>query len=521
MDQDEGSLEASIQTLKDQLAQVETALEASSENEDLKKLKADMVQLITLTEETLLGVKKKRLMSMLDPSPKPDRPAVSTSSMDLEMAAFNVRSQSGAAINDDDREQEVDSGDDLPNLSGLKCRVPFSHHWGELSSHNAMILCADDAQENSVRVLFTHPTHRSMLPCPFYLEDKCKYSIDECRYSHGLSIKVSDLQEFLEPDLSTLKIESRCLAKDSDSVWYPAQVVDVDDQNHTFTVMFDADESTRVVELDSIVPRDFEEAENLDSEDASRAENSDPRQESLEEEDATPVYLWRPNSTNDALAGWESHTKGIASKLMAKMGYITGQGLGKNGEGRTLPVPIQLLPQGKSLDQIMALKEASGDKDMYDVLKQQNKSQKKKLFKETKQYDKSKQEEINVFDFINKKLKGHKGDLKSLVGRGCEKKKLAKSKSSSHISERDLHSRSDKHLNVQLLKTDEEIRSVKKEIQSVKSSIARNSGQKTVVDKCKAKLTSLETYLKQLQSSQTTISKHRRSRSEHKKMTIF
>lgn len=75
------------------------------------------------------------------------------------------------------------------------------------------------------------------------------------RYSHGLSIKVSDLQEFLEPDLSTLKIESRCLAKDSDSVWYPAQVVDVDDQNHTFTVMFDADESTRVVELDSIVPR--------------------------------------------------------------------------------------------------------------------------------------------------------------------------------------------------------------------------------------------------------------------------
>ena len=29
------------------------------------------------------------------------------------------------------------------------------------------------------------------------------------------------------------------------------------------------------------------------------------------------------------------------------MGYIYGQGLGKLGEGRVEPVPIQLIPQGK------------------------------------------------------------------------------------------------------------------------------------------------------------------------------
>lgn len=33
-------------------------------------------------------------------------------------------------------------------------------------------------------------------------------------------------------------------------------------------------------------------------------------------------------------------------KLMKKMGYIYGQGLGKTGEGRVEPVPIQLIPQG-------------------------------------------------------------------------------------------------------------------------------------------------------------------------------
>jgi len=31
---------------------------------------------------------------------------------------------------------------------------------------------------------------------------------------------------------------------------------------------------------------------------------------------------------------------------MARMGYVVGQGLGKNSEGRAQPVPIQLLPQG-------------------------------------------------------------------------------------------------------------------------------------------------------------------------------
>ena len=37
---------------------------------------------------------------------------------------------------------------------------------------------------------------------------------------------------------------------------------------------------------------------------------------------------------------------------MEKMGYIVGQGLGKNGEGRAEPVPIQLLPPGKNLNKL-------------------------------------------------------------------------------------------------------------------------------------------------------------------------
>ena len=39
---------------------------------------------------------------------------------------------------------------------------------------------------------------------------------------------------------------------------------------------------------------------------------------------------------------------------MTKMGYEPGKGLGKDGEGRVEPVPIQLLPQGTMLTSFSA-----------------------------------------------------------------------------------------------------------------------------------------------------------------------
>jgi hypothetical protein len=67
-------------------------------------------------------------------------------------------------------------------------------------------------------------------------------------------VKLSDIREYEEPDLSSLKIESRCLAKDSDQIWYPAQIVDSSSTDHTFTVKFDSNDATLVLEFDCIVP---------------------------------------------------------------------------------------------------------------------------------------------------------------------------------------------------------------------------------------------------------------------------
>lgn len=53
--------------------------------------------------------------------------------------------------------------------------------------------------------------------------------------------------------------------------------------------------------------------------------------------------------SSQPLGNWEQHTRGIGSRIMAQMGYITGTGLGKKADGRVQPVEATVLPAGKSL----------------------------------------------------------------------------------------------------------------------------------------------------------------------------
>ena len=54
-----------------------------------------------------------------------------------------------------------------------------------------------------------------------------------------------------------------------------------------------------------------------------------------------PIGQGSRRRLGERVGGWEVHEKGVASKLMAKMGYVRGSGLGKHAQGRTeiLPIP--------------------------------------------------------------------------------------------------------------------------------------------------------------------------------------
>ncbi|XP_047152451.1 tuftelin-interacting protein 11-like [Vigna umbellata] len=57
---------------------------------------------------------------------------------------------------------------------------------------------------------------------------------------------------------------------------------------------------------------------------------------------------YRKGVTNSANIGsFEEHTTGFGSKMMAKMGYMEGGGLGKNGQG--MAQPIEVIQRPKSL----------------------------------------------------------------------------------------------------------------------------------------------------------------------------
>lgn len=201
---DEETLEAAISAYGAQLQQVETALSAGldpSQQSDLLKLKEDLLQLIELTEASLVSVKKSRLLASLEDSNglQSDTPEAAAdtntanNSLDSEFTAFYNELGESSGSSSDNRERDevegqgVEDGEEEEEeeedaLSGTKVRAPYRTKWGTLEYHNAMVVGAEppDGEEAQVRVLYVYPTQKSMKPCPFYLEDKCRF-LDNCR----------------------------------------------------------------------------------------------------------------------------------------------------------------------------------------------------------------------------------------------------------------------------------------------------------------------------------------------------
>ncbi|KAK7119642.1 hypothetical protein R3I94_021462 [Phoxinus phoxinus] len=501
---DESSLEEAIKTYSAQLQQVDVALSAglgSAEQADLLKLKEDLQQLIELTESSLLSVRKSQLLASLEEHSTNQNATSLTQelALDDEFAAFNAElsKNSVEVIQNTEPEPEPEEED----ISGTKVCAPYRTSWGTLEYHNAMVVCHEEPEEEEearVRVFYLHPTHKSMKPCGFYLEGKCRF-MDNCRFSHGEVVCVSELRDFLEADISNMESGSACLAKHEDGIWYPARISEI--EGGFYTVKFNSLLlKEAVLEADGIIPP-------LRQDDYSSSSSSDSEDDQCDAGYAKVSIAEDMAQVNGAeFCGWEAHTRGIGSKLMLQMGYELGKGLGKTLSGRVEPVLAVVLPKGRSLDICAELTQrktaAAIAKDNPASRKPKAKQRKRKASTSTRH---------NVFDFLNSKLGGGSqpaSHSSSSSVTGAEAYRGGKSVKRS--------------LNVRLFQATEKVTQVEREIQQLTKSLKKRNGRDaTLISRMEEKLAASRKLLEQLKAQEQSIQREQTKADTHKKMTEF
>ncbi|NWS70970.1 ZGPAT protein, partial [Crotophaga sulcirostris] len=530
---DEESLEAAIQTYNAQLQQVELALGAGldpSQQSDLIQLQEDLKQLIELTESSLVSVRKSKLLATLDTSASSSSPAdlseqgtnPDSSAQDEEYAAFKeaiaeLGAEEKPSGNNDEISEIGEESDDKneskyseeeeeeeEELSGMKVKAPYYSSWGTLEYHNAMIVGTEELEDGSagVRVLYLYPTHKSLKPCPFFLDDKCRFK-ENCRFSHGQVVSVEELQPFQEPNLSALEVGSACLAKHSDGIWYTAKITDID--SGYYTVKFDSLLlKEAVVEGDSIIPP-------LRSEDGTESTESDEdsADDSGYAKGVPENGEWTP-ACSSSFGGWEAHTRGIGSKLLVQMGYEFGKGLGKNSDGRVEPVQAVVLPRGKSLDQCAEVlqKKKQGKQDPG-----KSRQCRAKGNSSGQSAAGSRKPRRNVFDFLNEKLRGKSTGEKA----GGMALPVRNSKEIYHASKS-----TKKALSVRLFQTAEKIEQTQRDIIGIQQALERNIGRHSIATaQLEEKLANAHKQLGQLQAQEASLQREQKKADTHKKMTEF
>ncbi|CAG2057154.1 unnamed protein product [Timema podura] len=358
-----------------------------------------------------------------------------------------------------------------------------------------------------------------------------------------------------EPDFSVVRPGLRVLVKQPDKLWHSAVILNLDSRGTSCEVKLEASGIKVEVQLHDILPlalssaslkpilwnggregerhvmaskptkvsfranknrwitetvdgasyrTDSEAAVSLDSSSDSSEGEGDEEEISVDPLVVHQTLLRTPLST--ALGSWEKHTKGIGSLLMARMGYVTGSGLGRYSDGRVEPVDAVVLPAGKSLDHCMNLKEqAGGDENLFKVEKRLKRLQQKHEKQQEKQFEKEKNR-VGVFDFLNNTLGGTEGSPET---------------SNNKQENKGLKSESSRGLNMVSFRVGEEIRRTEREMVKLQESLARHDEGSQTHTKLTSKLTDKQNELQQLQASERSIDKERNQRMDRKKLSVF
>nr|XP_017095708.2 zinc finger CCCH-type with G patch domain-containing protein [Drosophila bipectinata] len=501
-----------------QLLVVEQALENATDEhqrQELLALKGNLQELLSLTREGTEDAATADNADNLDDE------------LERLKSELNDMEAVGASKSNENEEQQLaDLRNKYTSMVGEKCSAPHEHSWGALSYHNAIICGVDDeviingegVLDARLRVLFTNPTHREMLPCSYYLEGECRFDETRCRYSHGALVAGSSIRKYNQPDFHKLSRSCPVLAQLPDRLWHRGRVLCVNFVEQVCRVRLDGQEHKereRDFKFEELFPLTTDQEDELTSEDSSSVNDgsSDEAESDMDDFEAArrarmvelSLFTFKPT---EKLGAWEEYTRGIGSKLMEKMGYIHGTGLGSDGRGIVTPVSAQILPKGRSLDACMELREAAnGDKDYFSVERKLQRAQRRQKKANEKAYVRESQR-TDVFSFLNSSVLG------------SENKQQTEPESKKPKGN-DLQQHSTKTLNVETVRIADDIRRKQRDIAKVQQSLDRNTGDVQLQKRLQAQMHNQKQELATLQAQERTLSKEQQTRKSKNKMFEF
>ncbi|CAM6101763.1 unnamed protein product [Calypogeia fissa] len=345
----EKELEHHTQEQRESSIAIDDALAIDPTNEELLQMKEDLKVSIKAAEHSLFQLKRARLLQEVD--------AMTRAS---EVAVPSSNASETQSLKPGEREPEQQQE---PSFSiGSKCR--FRHTNG--SWYNGEVLSVE-VESGLARVSFLSPTAENMQICRFYLQQRCRFG-GNCRQSHGVEFPIHALQPFISPQWQNVPLGSTVLAVDvyeGLGLWKQAELESLDEVNQRAVVVFVSDGKKADVDYAQIALP--EQAESRDASETSSEEDEDEEDEEAEVDASggLGMGLFSEGTQRETVtfAKWEKHTRGVASKMMASMGFHEGMGLGRSGQGQVAPIEVKVLPPKQSLGYVSEKKRGSVDKN--------------------------------------------------------------------------------------------------------------------------------------------------------------
>lgn len=301
-------------------------------------------------------------------------------------------------------------------------------------------------------------------------------------------------------------------------LWQKAELQSWDDELKIAQVVFQHDGSSLNLTSDSLSVSEYAELsdDNEDDDFSSEGYGSSEEEEDTDSGNdyqglgfLDPTTLQRGVQTEiPVFAKWEHHTRGIASKMMASMGYQEGMGLGASGQGILDPVSVKVLPPKQSLDHAFA---NDKDKRRLDQGKKRSRGGKRKRerqYAEAVRVAKTKEElGPDVFSFINNQLAGQQH-----VDDSANRSKKGTGDGERSANRQDRRS---------LVAYDDEVKELRIKIEKLKEMVDRNRKDKAVHEAALRKLNETRRALADVQAAHAAASSAVANKEKEKRWLKF